>query len=105
MQAETGWDGATLTTKPTGRSPLTSVEESRLIEPLGSTRLALGYVGYWVLQTPTNPIVIHRAHTHLALRRTAGRVVIITKTLIIAKDFCTYTIIFLRQENILRDRN
>jgi hypothetical protein len=60
-------------------------------------------VGDWVLQTPTNPIVIHLAHTHRALRRTAGGAAIITKTLIIAKDFYTYAIIFFRQENILRD--
>jgi predicted amidophosphoribosyltransferase len=41
LRAETGWDRVTLIAKLTGRSPLTSVE-SRLIEPLGSTRLALG---------------------------------------------------------------
>jgi uncharacterized protein (TIGR03083 family) len=41
LRAETGWDRVTLIAKLTGRSPLTSVE-GRLIEPLGSTRLALG---------------------------------------------------------------
>jgi hypothetical protein len=41
LRAETGWDWVTLIAKLTGRSPLTSVER-RLIEPLGSTRLALG---------------------------------------------------------------
>jgi hypothetical protein len=41
LRAETGWDQVTLIAKLTGRSPVTSVE-SRLIESLGSRRLALG---------------------------------------------------------------
>ncbi len=41
LRAETGWDQVTLIAKLAGRSPATSAE-SRLIESLGSRRLALG---------------------------------------------------------------
>jgi hypothetical protein len=41
LRAEAGWDQVALIAKLTGRSPVTSAE-SRLIESLGSRRLALG---------------------------------------------------------------